>query len=349
MLHIENYLPEYSLQPREAISFDKFALTIENNFVLNPYFKAYDSIDESKTKFEKGELGSSDFIHDFKILFRLAQKPVAILTLIISLLCFLLQRRARIQDDFNPRYFNCTYLRDNDPEKHYKYLVSIHTDMRINAGTSSNVAIRLIGNDKSSEIHHLTSNETFISHKNLKKLRKKQLASQHAESSGNPTPENINTPTSKVMPTIFTKGSINNFILTTRSNLDKIIAVRIWHDSTGFSPEWYLSKVIVKNLENEESFIFLANKWLDVELGDGMIDQILPLSSKTELRYLGHRLYNYFSQNLRQFHPYFSYYYMNPGDYFLYDYYERLHIYSFQVLLRVRMNFRRPGARDEDK
>ena len=55
------------------------------------------------------------------------------------------------------------------------------------------------------------------------------------------------------------------------------MAVRIWQDESGKSPEWYLERIVVKpcfSNSADKIFVFLCNEWIDIELGSGMIDRI---------------------------------------------------------------------------
>ena len=40
--------------------------------------------------------------------------------------------------------------------------------------------------------------------------------------------------------------------------------VRVWHDNGGSSPSWYLSRLIVRDLQTNRCQHFLADRWLSL-------------------------------------------------------------------------------------
>ena len=72
----------------------------------------------------------------------------------------------------------------------------------------------------------------------------------------------------------------------------------MWHDNSGSSPSWFLSRILVKDLATEKRAVFVADKWFAVEEDDGKVEREIlavdaPLSSKVvfttkgELRWFG--------------------------------------------------------------
>jgi len=55
--------------------------------------------------------------------------------------------------------------------------------------------------------------------------------------------------------------------------------LHIWHDNSGEGElaSWFLKCFIVKDLQTQEIFYFIAQRWLAVEKDDGKV--ILPFSS----------------------------------------------------------------------
>lgn len=55
------------------------------------------------------------------------------------------------------------------------------------------------------------------------------------------------------------RGSINNFVLSTSEWLGPLTFIRIWHDNSGEGKfqGWYLSKVIVTDLQTSETYVLL--------------------------------------------------------------------------------------------
>ena len=69
-------------------------------------------------------------------------------------------------------------------------------------------------------------------------------------------------------------------MLHTHKTLGTLVSMRVWHDNTGESPSWFLSRVAVKQLEandgyDGEQWFFEVNDWLAVEYGDGKVQNRL--------------------------------------------------------------------------
>lgn len=82
---------------------------------------------------------------------------------------------------------------------------------------------------------------------------------------------------------LFTRGSVNTFILHLPVHLGQLYKLKIWHDNSGKSPSWFLYQVVVKDMSTNEKWYFVANRWLAVERLDGAIDVEVKAASKSEL------------------------------------------------------------------
>ncbi|XP_049331814.1 polycystic kidney disease 1 like 1-like [Astyanax mexicanus] len=105
---------------------------------------------------------------------------------------------------------------------------------------------------------------------------------------------------------LFTSNSTNTFILSTPWSLGRVWQVYLWHDSSGFSPSWFLSHVQVKDLLQGCSWIFQAQCWLAVDEGDGQVERRLRILEKTLL--FRECLYLKLEKFLQDFHPWLSVY-----------------------------------------
>lgn len=49
--------------------------------------------------------------------------------------------------------------------------------------------------------------------------------------------------------------------------------LHIWHDNSGKGPfaSWYLRSVVVRDVQTDEKFIFICNRWFAVEEDDGQV------------------------------------------------------------------------------
>ena len=49
-----------------------------------------------------------------------------------------------------------------------------------------------------------------------------------------------------------------------------LLQIHVWHDNTGVHPDWYLSRVIIRDLQTDKKWYFLANCWLSLAVeGEG--------------------------------------------------------------------------------
>lgn len=69
--------------------------------------------------------------------------------------------------------------------------------------------------------------------------------------------------------TPFQRGSQDTFLLTTPFDLGSIQYIRIWHDNTGGS--LFLSRIMVIDLQTDERYYFICNRWLAVDEEDGQV------------------------------------------------------------------------------
>ncbi len=60
----------------------------------------------------------------------------------------------------------------------------------------------------------------------------------------------------------FERASIDVFSLDLEP-LGELARLDIWHDNTGFRPDWFLVKVEVRDAAADKRWIFPANRWLD--------------------------------------------------------------------------------------
>ena len=86
---------------------------------------------------------------------------------------------------------------------------------------------------------------------------------------------------------LFTRGSTNEFLLLLPENLGKLLYLKIWHDLSGIDSSWYLSYVITRNTQASEQYIFVCDRWLALEKGDGSVSRLLQVSDSKELTSFG--------------------------------------------------------------
>jgi len=84
-------------------------------------------------------------------------------------------------------------------------------------------------------------------------------------------------------PGSFQRGSHDVFVVACDRSLGRVCRLTIWHDNGGTAPGWYLSTIVVRDLQTNDYYHFAAGTWLTLStLGDhGEIEK--------ELRCLGMR------------------------------------------------------------
>ena len=70
---------------------------------------------------------------------------------------------------------------------------------------------------------------------------------------------------------VFQRGGVDSFLMTTDEPIGSLTHMRIWHDNSGQSPSWFLSRMIVKDLAQDRVYYFMLDRWLAVEEDDGNV------------------------------------------------------------------------------
>lgn len=76
--------------------------------------------------------------------------------------------------------------------------------------------------------------------------------------------------------TVFKRGGVDSFLLTSPVSLGNFIHARIWHSNTGDNPSWFLSRMMVKDLMKDRVYYFMLDRWLAVEEDDGQVGFVIP-------------------------------------------------------------------------
>ena len=56
-------------------------------------------------------------------------------------------------------------------------------------------------------------------------------------------------------------------------SLGPIWKVQVWHDNSGSSPSWFLSRILVKDMSTQKCATFVVDKWFAVEEDDGKVER----------------------------------------------------------------------------
>ena len=54
------------------------------------------------------------------------------------------------------------------------------------------------------------------------------------------------------------------FQIATNESLGEITRIKVWHDNTGLDPAWFLSRIIIKDLQSKKRYYFLVDNWLQI-------------------------------------------------------------------------------------
>ncbi|MCX7817401.1 MAG: PLAT/LH2 domain-containing protein [Syntrophales bacterium] len=71
---------------------------------------------------------------------------------------------------------------------------------------------------------------------------------------------------------LFERNSWNKIYFSLDRNYGSIHTIRLRHDNTGKKPGWYVTLIRVRNLEQGGEDVFLIDRWLARDEGDGKID-----------------------------------------------------------------------------
>eukprot|EP00112_Aurelia_sp_Birch-Aquarium-sp1_P002284 Seg1249.12 transcript_id=Seg1249.12/GoldUCD/mRNA.D3Y31 product="Polycystic kidney disease protein 1-like 2" protein_id=Seg1249.12/GoldUCD/D3Y31 len=126
----------------------------------------------------------------------------------------------------------------------FRYDVTIYTGSRLGSGTTASICIIIGGSSGESEPH-------CLSH---------QAA------------------------TVFQRDSVDSFLVTCKEDLGNIEAIRVWHDNTGKSPSWFVSRIIITNILKGTQTNFLCHSWLGIGMSDGKIDRIFLAAKEKDLK-----------------------------------------------------------------
>ncbi|XP_061175461.1 uncharacterized protein LOC133184410 [Saccostrea echinata] len=175
---------------------------------------------------------------------------------------------ARYKDKKDIEMLGLTPLEDNDKKDKYYYEIVVVTGMRRKAGTDSNVSFILSGDEDETDVR------TFSD-----KKRK-----------------------------IFRRGGVDGFLMSVPRPLGALNYLHIWHDNSGKGKfaSWYLRNVVLRDVQTDQKYIFICNRWLAVEEDDGMIDRLIPVAGKEQMTEFSHLFTEKTTKSLSDGHLWFS-------------------------------------------
>ncbi|CAH1773828.1 unnamed protein product [Owenia fusiformis] len=175
---------------------------------------------------------------------------------------------ARRNDNKDILRWGVTLLKDNDPDEHYFYIINVYTGMRRGAGTKSKISFILAGQDEDTGVRQLDDG----------------------------------------LRTEFGRGTVLRFLCSTPESLGQLKYIRMWHDNSGGgeNSSWYLARVLVQDIQTDDTFVFVCGKWLGVEMGDGEIERLIPAAESDTLRTFNHLFDDNARKRVTEDHLWFS-------------------------------------------
>ena len=201
------------------------------------------------------------------------------MTIVVTLFIYVLMLIwARREDRSDLTKIGATPLQDNDPIDRYLYEIVVFTGDKDGAATDSKVHFILSGDDDETEVR------TF----------------------------------SDPQRKIFRRGAMDTFVMAAPRRLGKLNYCRIWHDNSGEGKfrSWFLSFIVVRDVQTGEKFEFICNKWLAVEKDDGSTDRLLPVAGLDEATEFSHLFQQTTQKNLADGHLWFSVFMRPPRSRF---------------------------------
>lgn len=152
------------------------------------------------------------------------------MTVVITLTIYvILLIWARNADRESIKKLGATPLPDNISKDKYLYEIQVFTGDRDAAATDSRVNFILSGDDDETDVRCLQD------------------------------------PNRK----LFRRGAQDIFVMAVARKLGRLTYMRIWHDNSGKGKfrSWFLSFLVIKDVQTGEKYEFICNKWLAVEKG----------------------------------------------------------------------------------
>ncbi|PFX20690.1 Polycystic kidney disease and receptor for egg jelly-related protein [Stylophora pistillata] len=221
----------------------------------------------------KVNIASSMFVApnpiDFNKVFnaKLAENPIALAVVCgIFGVYLILAIYARREDLKDVERAGVTPLEDNESFDQYHYEITVYTGFGKRAGTTAEVSFILSGDEGESE------------------------------------PRLLKDPKGKT----FQRRGVDVFLATFPESFGELNYLHLWHNNGGRSPSWYVSRVVVHDLNNDKKFLFICESWLAVEEGDGAVDRLIPVAGLDEMTSFNHLFYSTTQKNLADGHLWFS-------------------------------------------
>ena len=71
---------------------------------------------------------------------------------------------------------------------------------------------------------------------------------------------------------MFSRGSIDGFVLVTKESLGLLTDITLEHDNSGENPSWFIETATIRDRQTDEKWVFPINRWLALEKANGEIE-----------------------------------------------------------------------------
>ncbi|GAB1601011.1 polycystic kidney disease protein 1-like 1 [Argonauta hians] len=159
-----------------------------------------------------------------------------VLTVVVLLVYSVLLFLCHKSDLHDAKKNGIIYLEDNSETDRQKYEIIVETGFRKGAGTTSKISVILHGEYGISETRELISEDE---------------------------------------KPLFERNSRDKFVMTLPDSIGKLQKIQLWHNNSGTSPSWYLSRVILNDLNSGHTYYFVSERWFSVSKDDGRVEREL--------------------------------------------------------------------------
>ncbi|XP_065682979.1 polycystin family receptor for egg jelly isoform X2 [Hydra vulgaris] len=218
-----------------------------------------------------------DFSKVFSGFLNLSNNPTAF-SVVLSIfgIYLILLFWARREDRKDVERAGVTALKENDPSDIQFYEITVYTGFSGKGSTSANVFIQLSGDEGDGEVRQLVA------------------------------------PNKK----LFKKRGQDVFLASFPDHIGDLQYLRIWHDNAGKSPSWYLSQVMVHDLNTDRKYLFINDNLIAVEAGNGSLERILPVAGPEDMTTFNHLFFSTSQKNISDNHIWFSVFIRPPKSRF---------------------------------
>ncbi|CAC5421272.1 PKD1L2 [Mytilus coruscus] len=186
-----------------------------------------------------------DPIQDALLFLTFFDNPVVVSVVILVWLLYFVGLFLARQKDRRDRHLDGIVTPcSSDPSEPFKYLMCIVTGWRYDARTTANVSCYIKGKHGHTARHCLTRSSS---------------------------PQ-----------VLFTTGAEDWFLITSSYDIGDVVNVIIWHDNSGSSPSWFLSRILIQDLQTKKVYTFYHDKWLGMQSGTAKV--CLSIESNYDLK-----------------------------------------------------------------